>query len=346
MLPCLCGCPPPAGTSPTERSKLALISDRRPGLKRLEGLGPIRGFAKGRDNTFMHCLELVLEALGRPIGYDELMGLSGAAFRVQFRVDQWDVGNPDPLVGNDCLPVLFAAVGWEYETWVVRQDEIAEANALREAVAQSITERYTPVLAANIIPPEDWGVIVGVQPDRTWLCRSYNGGAERVDMPAKAWPTAVVLLTRRLPRPDPTRAHADSIRRAVESFDKRSTGPYALGSKAFDEWRQSLKSVRNEKYLHANFWTYIGLIDARAAAVRYLRSIAKEFGPREIHLNMAADWYDKEVQLLLKGLADVPSQQRYPDSMPPKEMRERQVETLRQAQTYEKSAMEALRKAG
>jgi hypothetical protein len=191
------GCAPETGSSQRERSTVSVIRDERPGLVRIDGIGPIRGFAKGRDNTFMHCLELVLAATGRGVGYDELMGLSGLAFRVQFRMDQWDVGNPDPLVGADCLKALFPAIGWEYETWIVRQDEIAEANSLRQAINQSI-DRGIPVLAANIIPPEDWGIILGYRPDRVWLCRSYNGGAERVDQPAKGWPTAVVILTRRL----------------------------------------------------------------------------------------------------------------------------------------------------
>ncbi len=337
------GCPPPDGTSPRERSRISVIRDERPGLVRIDGVGPIRGFAKGRDNTFTHCLELVLEASGRPIGYDELMGLGGMAFRAQFRVDQWDVGNPDPLVGANCLPPLFAAVGWEYETWVVRLEELAEANVLRQLINQSI-DRGIPVLAANIIPPEDWGIIVGYRPDRKWLCRSYNGGAERADQPHRAWPSAVVVLTKKLPRPDPVRARVESIRRAVELSEKLSSGSYSLGQKAFDDWCQSLKTVRDEKYVHANFWTYIGLIDARAAAVRYLRACAPEFGPKEPHLNMAADWYDKEVQLLLRGLNDVPSERMYPDSMPPRQMRDRQIDILRQAQALEKNAIEALRK--
>jgi len=337
-------CSTPEGVSPRERSRLSLIRDERPGHARIDGVGPIRGFARGRDNTFTHCLELVLEATGRPIGYDELMGLGGMAFRIQFRTDQWDVGNPDPLVGENCLPTLFAAVGWEYEPWVVRMQELAEVNALRRVVNESV-DHLIPVLAANLIPPEDWGIIVGYRPDKTWLCRSYNGGADRIDQPAKAWPTAVVVLTKCLPRPDPVKAHADSIRRAVALFDKRSSGSYSLGQKAFDDWCQNLKTVKNEKYVHANFWTYIGLIDARAAAVRYLRTIASEFGPKEQYLNLAAERYNKEVELLLKGLSDVPPAATFPDAPPPREMRDRQINVLLQAQALEREAMDALRKA-
>jgi hypothetical protein len=62
-------------------------------------------------------------------------------------------------------------------------------------------------------------------------------------------------------------------------------------------------------------------------------------------LNLAADQYDKEVQRLLKGIGDVPSAQTYPDSLPPKEMRDHQIDALRDAQMFEKNAIESLRKA-
>jgi hypothetical protein len=310
----------------------------------MQGIGPIRGFARGRDNTFTHCLQLVLEATGRKIGYDELMGLSGLAFRMQFRVDRWDVGNPDPLVGESCLKALFSSIGWDCEVRVARRDKPPEAQALRKVIRQSI-DRNIPVLAANIIPPEDWGIITGYRQDRTWLCRSYNGGAERVDRPAAGWPTAVVVLTRRHPRPSPRKAHVESLRRAVKLFEMRRSGQRALGHRAFDHWCESLRGTVDRHYIHPNFWTYIGLIDARSAAVRYLRGIRKEFGPRSLHVAAAAEWYEKEVRLLLKGLRDVPCATDFPASLPPYEMRERQIDILRQAQTYERSAIAALKKA-
>lgn len=343
---CLCcapGCEEPIQPSPRERARVAVIRER-PGEARVEGLGPIRGFAQGRDCTFMHCLELVLEAGGQGVRYDELMGLSGAAFRLQFRMDRWDVGNPDPVVGDNCLPRLFPAIGWAWELRVVRRDEHTEANALRQTIEQSIN-RGIPVLAANIIPPEDWGVITGYRRDRSWLCRAYHGGAEREDRPATGWPSAVVLLNRAIPRQSSTEARADSIRHAIELFEKGRTGDYAVGEKAFDTWCQSLTAAREENYVHPNFWTYVGLIDARGAAVRHLRSIAGEFGPRALHVNLAADWYDQEVRLLLSALDAVPPKRRFPDSLPPVELRNRQIEILRQAQSLERSAIDALKKA-
>lgn len=337
------GCPSPKAPPPVERSRLSIVREQ-PGSIRVEGVGPVRGFAKNRDCTFMHCLELILEATGRKIGYDELMGVSGMGFRTQFRVDKWDVGNPDPLVGDNCLETLFPAIGWGYELRIVRRDELAEADALIRSIRTSV-DQGVPVLAANVIPPEDWGIITGYRRDRVWLCRAYDASAQQIDQPAAGWPTAVVILSSRLALPERGPVHEASIRRAIELFDTRASGAYALGRKAFDEWCVSLRSARDRSYLHPNFWTYIGLIDARGAAVRYLRSIAREFGSKETHLKSAADAYDEEVRLLLGGLEHVPPEHHYPTAIPSIEVRNRQIEILQKARALEEKAIESLKKA-
>ncbi|MFQ5424324.1 MAG: hypothetical protein ACE5F9_10135 [Phycisphaerae bacterium] len=341
------GCPAPGGPvapTPRRRPTIARVTGEQPGLVRLSGVGPIRGFARDRDCTFMHCLELVLAAVGRPIDYDELMGLSGVAFRLQFRAERWDVGNPDPLVGASCLDVLFPAIGLEYDLRIVRRDQLKQARALREAIVRSI-DREMPVLAANIMPPEDWGIITGYRRQgHEWLCRSYNGGAEREDRPATGWPTAVLMIESRRPRPSPREAHVASIRRAIEAFETRSNGLYATGRNAFEHWRQMLGAADKPDYIHPNAWTYIGLIDARRAAVRYLRSIAGEFGVKRRHILRAADLYGQETRLLTHGLKDVPSARQVSGAMPPAAVRARQITTLLKAMKLEEQAIDALKK--
>lgn len=337
------GCPPAEELPPPERPRVSLVRERE-NAARVEGVGPLAGFAKGRDCTLVHCLEVVLDALGRRFTYDELMGLSGMAFRTQFHVGPWDVGNPDPLVGNRRVDALFEAVGWEYELHIVRQDEIARAAALERTIRASI-DRQVPVLATNLIPPEDWGIIVGYRRGRQWLCRCYHGGAERIDKPATAWPTAVLILTRRLARPASGPMRRQSLREAVTLFETRSTGSYAQGRHAFDEWCQSLRTARDRSYVHPNFWTYIELIDARGAAVRYLRLIAPDMGGKRLHLERAAELYEQEVRLLLRHLEDVPPEYRFPGSLPPREMRDRQIQVLQKAQRLEEQAVGALKNA-
>lgn len=340
---CLPGCAEPPRPVPRERSRLKKVHEGQ-GTLRIEGIGPIRGFARGRDTTFMHCLELVLDGMGRKIGYDELMGISGMAFRVQFRVDRWDVGNSDPLVGESCLEPLFSAIGIDYEVRVVRRDEHSAAAELKRKIANSL-DRKMPVLAANIIRPEDWGIITGYRPGNKWLCRSYHGHAQSSDRDATDWPTAVVFLNRRLPRPPRRQAHVKSLRRAVDLYEQRRSGSYALGAKAFDFWCQNLRGINDRNYIHANIWTYIGLMDARGAAVRYLKEIAGEFGTRSRYLIQAAAYYDREVRLLREGYHDIPYEKSFPKSLPPPELRERQIKLLKKAKALEAKAIAEIKKA-
>ncbi|MBX3395703.1 MAG: hypothetical protein KF841_10080 [Phycisphaerae bacterium] len=326
-----------------ERARITRISEQ-PGSVRLDGLSPLVGFAHGKDCTFIHCLEVVTEGLGRPFGYDELMGVSGMAFRLQFRVDRWDVGNSDPLVGESNLDLLFEAVGWEYEVRIVRRDQMSEAAALRGQIAQSL-DRSVPVLAANIIRPEDWGIVVGYRADQQWLCRSYNNGALSTDAVANGWPTAVVLLNRRTAPAARQNVLRASIRQAVDLFQRRQSGRYALGSQAFDAWSRGLRSASDRSYLHPNAWTYVCLMDARAAAARYLRSIAREFGAQGKHLEAAAIIYEEELRILREGYRYVPSESSFPDSMPPQEMRDRQIDTLQRAKSHEEQAIAELERA-
>jgi len=309
---------------------------------RLTNLDPLNGWGEDRDCTFMHCLETALAGVGRPIGYDELMGLSGMAFRTQFRVGIWDGSNPDPLVGEACLPPLMSAIGYDAETIIPRKNDAADAARVRTAVAGSL-DRGAPVLATNLIPPENWGIITGyLNHGSQWWCRTYDAGS--FDVPATGWPTAVVILTKALPRPSAKAAHRASIARAIELHDKAIVETFAQGGKAFDEWEQMLERVTDRDYMQPNAWTYVSLIDARGAAVRYLRSIAPEFGKQRNLIEQAAESYERQRELLRNGLPAVQWPQDFPRGVPPFATRQRQIAVLREAAILDDEAIDALRK--
>jgi hypothetical protein len=339
-----CAAPKPVPQkTAVEKPTLALIREGGSSL-RIDGLPPLKGFANGRDSTFVHCLEVLLDGWGRNISYDDLMGVSGLAFRFQIRMDGWDTSSPDPVCGASVLDAMFGFVGCDYELRVVHRDDLTAADALVKAIHESI-DHGVPVLAANIIPPEDWGIITGYRQQRQWICRSYNGGAEAVDMPATAWPTGVVLLTNRRKPPAERLLHVDAIRRSIELFEQGGTGDYAVGRKAFSTWAEMVRAPRDNRYVHPNFWIYISLIDARAAAVRYLKSHAAQFGSKDRFIVMAADWYDQEVRMLIQNLQFVPNARMYPTSIPPAETRNQQIETIQKALMLEEKAIDSLKRA-
>src|SRR5262249_39555425 len=107
----------------------------------------------------------------------------------------------------------------------------------------------------------------------------------------------------------------------------------------------SLRTANERRYIHANFWAYICLIDVRAAAVRYLKAIAPEFGSKQIHIQAAADLYDMEVRLLMRGLEFVPPEHKFPDSLPPPDLRKHEIEALQEARDLEARAVDSLKKA-
>ncbi len=152
-------------------------------------------------------------------------------------------------------------------------------------------------------------------------------------------------MTGRRPRPAPRQVHANAVKRAIALFDKKSDGPYALGRNAFEHWRQMLESARSRDYIHPNAWTYYCLIDARGAAVRFLRAVSEEFGSKKQFLLDAARLYEQEVNILRDGIDAVPWLDKFPTTLPPMDVRARQINTLMRAKALEERAINALRRA-
>lgn len=328
-----------------ERPKIGQVREKE--TVRLTGLAPLRGWGEHRDCSLMHCLEVTIEALGRAIDYDELMGLSGMAFRAQFRTDVWDTGNPDPLVGEECLSGLMAAIGFEYALYTPDRSDPRSMAQVRDAIVASIDYSF-PVLATNLIPPENWGIITGYRDkgQKLW-CRTYDYSSQNLDQLAKEWPSAVLVLTRKLSLPDRTAARRGSLQRAVALISKTRTGEYAQGRNAIETWCRMLEKAADRDYLQANAWTYVSLIDARSAAARYLRrlSSAPDFAADRVHLTRAANAYERERQVLIGAIDYVkfPADVR-PGTLPSASTRQQQVKALRQAALCEEEAVTALRR--
>jgi hypothetical protein len=337
-----CACAPPPETTFRQRPTIGIV--RSGDDVRLTGLEPIRGWGEQRDNSFMHVAELVLNALGYDVNYDELMGLSGMAFRAQMRVGVWDAGVADPLVGADCVEPLMAALGLEYETFFPRPDNLADVGRSRNAIVASL-DFGVPVLATNLIPPENWGIITGYRyKGQAWWCRTYTPAARRVDQIATGWPTAVVVMTPGRSRPDPVALRRASLGRAIQLQERRLVGDYAVGQHAFDTWCEMLEQVSDRRYMQPNAWMYVSLIDARGAAVRYLRRIAESMGPSKRNVLEAAEAYARGRQALVGAVEYVPWPNQLAVGVPSLRTRQRQIEALKQAAALEAEAIEALRR--
>jgi hypothetical protein len=202
---------------------------------------------------------------------------------------------------------------------------------------------------------EEAGVILGYEGEKL-LFRPYGFKGERWDLLADDqwdWASAAVLGERSCP---PPRAESliKSLKLAVElskappaqEISRIRTYTLVCGIAAYEAWIAQLPESKRferddeERYggtVLGNAWTLEVLVDARATAARYLKSIAGELPGARDHLVKAAEFYEKESATLKPAMRLAP----YPwqSEQWTAEMRREQSRILSDALTLEKQAL-------
>jgi hypothetical protein len=317
---------------------------RSAGAAIIEGVERLR-WGEGRDNTFMGALTVVAHALGDEADYDFLMGVSGAAFRIQLCQPEWCPSAPDAGCGFQCAAAATGALGYVTQAMGAPQDDADKVRQVREAIVHSIGRGY-PVVAIDLVKTADYGVIIGyADGGETFLCRSYWDMADEYTR-ARKWPWVTVFIQERGTPP----ARGDLVRRSLQQAVMLATTDcfdnYLSGFAAYETWAEQLledlrfESETREQTAQANAWCYISLMDCRSAATRYLYSIADEFpAARTKRLVKAAGLYGQIVDALgdMRGMVPFPAQ--LGEATYAREQRRAQAETLRQALGLERRAI-------
>jgi len=241
-------------------------------VKVLEGVQPL-AFRQGKQCTLMGCLEAVLRYHGEPYDYVDLMGLSGAAFRIRIAYPSSDRlmgGRIHPGVSVDAsigphVDAAMEATGYRREV----DAPVFHGDGGQETVAARIKKEIDesrPVIAMNLHSASCWGVIAGYdagvplrdgngehQPGR-YLCRTYYDPEEAGYQRAPHFPWDVYLISKAGGPPLEEEATRASVKRAVtllETETGRVTGPtawmafyepdYANGIAAYDAWIEDLE---------------------------------------------------------------------------------------------------------
>ena len=186
----------------------------------------------------MGSLEAVLQYHGEAYDYVELMGLSGAAFRLRIAYPTTDRimgGRIHPGISVDAsigphVQALLDATGFarEVDAPVFHRENGERAVAAR--VEQEIGEGR-PVIAMNLEGASCWGVIAGydgsVPPQdadgkwqgRRYLCRTYYDAPGADCLPAPCFPWDVYFLRRASEPLLPEEAARRSVEAAVTLLD-------------------------------------------------------------------------------------------------------------------------------
>lgn len=274
-------------------------------MKLIKGVDPLKWENGG--NTFIASLAASLRAKGEKISYVDLMGLSGAAFRLQYYLPHGCPSSPDATCGFNCMNPALAAMGYTAHTDGIGNNKEVDKERVRKAVVDSIN-KGNPVLGIEMIGPADWGVITGCEKEgEELLCRTYHNktnGDEKVS----SLPWAVCILDEKKKAPAFNESFKESLKLSVLLAKTDKFENYASGYAAYEAWQKHLLDAYQFSQLskddlnsttHMNAWIYSSLIDARSSAMKYLRNHKDAFGaPVSVHLANAADLNEKEMVLL------------------------------------------------
>ena len=323
--------------------------------------------------TFANALEAALSLTERPYSYEQIMALSGMAFRTR-----WFDGENGPT-GCPCAPVgetpdvkrrLPAATGWQIDEYAADGWDKPAMQEARGAVVRSIDAgRPVPVVDRHLNSAVAYGyaedgevLLIKTLTDGAYACPLSGLGQDPSLAPVLVGPEELA------PFPQVFR---DVVSDAAERWYlvKSEFIPDRLknGRAALQAWLRGLEQheglaakVDPGKLLFYHLWAYKHIWDARRAAASFLRRHAAIFPAALETLLEAAKLYRQEADLLgtaydegtyigsLDDLGMCLGASCYEDTDASRwtaDMRYRERQILAQCLDLECAAVEAMRKA-
>jgi len=327
----------------------------RPKVRRQDGRVWIDNVAKPpwgnwQENSVMACLSVVLPVLGEEgISYEYLMGLSGAAFRIQVMQPGWCPSSPHANCGFNCTDAVMKALGHPLISYTADEGDAEAEETRRKALVESI-DRGRPALHQ----PEECGIIVGYEDEgKRFLHRRYQSLDDDYEILQEFGrdPGSADVIGDKQDTPPRREALIQSLERVVSLAKTSMQKAYASGFNAYDRWIAGLRDDENENVRNGNImgngWIYCCLQDARKCAGGYLRSIAGEFDrPAAQHLATAADLYGQVHDKIGVPCEIAPGPWALTDAAEwTPDMRQRQAEILTDAFALEREAVAEIERA-
>lgn len=315
-------------------------------------------------NSVIACLTSILKSQGYDVSYEYLMGLGGRAFRLQFSgcpsaqhsFCGFNTAKPAARVfGYDLNTYRLRAPGHHKDPKPPSAREVKESwNALKKSIDSGIP---------GIADWEESNILVGYEPPKG----KDNGLLVRIDKDEPYFfqiqdlPWSVTLLEKQGEVSPRKEAIINSLKIAIRNayaptlsginVDEMKTLTYPAGFDAWDEWLKFLEKYDEKKEGNSgsfgNACCYNCLIDARKAAVKYLDIISKEFKEETAEqLRKSRENYQKVVEHLTAGKQYV----KYPgqfkkNEMWTKEMRQKQIDAIKKALSFERKAIQNIERA-
>ena len=307
----------------------------------VDGIGHL-DWGIGMENSFLGCVTLLEEKYGSKMSYQGILGLSGYGFRFHF-FKGFCPSSPDATCGRDIGAEVLNKLGYEFEVYSLpdtgktSKDEIEKAKEeLQKKIKLSIDHGW-PVIAIDLIDVAEWGIITGYQKNgKELFCRTYFDMTEGYEIAQKfPW---VIYAIKGKKEIDIKDEYKKSLILAKDLYSKKDYGSYTNGINGIKTWIKALKDNKffksmDEKKLyetmHANWWIYYSLADARTINGKYLTANKEKFGVDTKVIEKLTQLMEDESSLLNGGINSVPSiWERKDASVWTSEVRAQQVEIL------------------
>lgn len=248
----------------------------------LSGIQPLE-WEKGMDCTWAGAVVGALNYMGEPYSYEQIMGMSGACYRLAF-TPVWDWSAVDALVAFDYSSILFQAIGYK-AIWGARLEKENRWEERQRIVVD--IKRGRPVIAINLRIAPEWGVITGFKEDgKVLLCRTYFDKEylnETCDyLESDFWPFLITHFGDKLEKPSEYDSLLSSLKTLIASYHASCERGYYQGKEAYQQWIHGLEDEKLwdnlssmediDRRISVNDALLLNLIDARRSATVYLKN--------------------------------------------------------------------------
>lgn len=311
----------------------------------------------------------ILEVIGEPLDYDDLVCYSGFAFRTGVQQKMCPSAG-HPFCGYMCVENGLRALPWNlqmFESLPWSEPKSEEARAAFEAEACAAIKTSIDCGVPVQYGGEEDGLIIGYADEgRRWWCvhpyyhwgkdafwydeaDGFSGGQGKWPWGIAVWlePKATAELV------SPHELTLDALKQAVDmwhSAEKHGNGYYS-GDAAYAHWLLWLSAVEAGEVddpkagMQGNGWYFDVLTHSRRAAARWLRAKAIEYdSPAREQLLIAANHYQKINDECLDGLDSpwvlCPGPDKFDEWT--SEMRQIEIARLEAAREHDRAATQAL----
>jgi len=274
----------------------------------IDGLQHERWGAGINENSVMGSMAAAFKAMGRDYSYEYLMGISGAAFRIQISRPGICPSSPHAVCGFDCAAAAIKLLPYRFAELGPKKADDAEAVASARDAVVGYIDRGVPVFFSS----EENSLVVGYSDGgRSLLLRKYCAGEPGYVAEGGVPWGFLALVPDEKTLPSVRDMYITALRRARELAEadgfpvggQEGQGTYyAAGWKAYDAWIADLSDERAIggydkdrlfQFQLGNGHCYYCLLDARASAAKFCGMAAEVLGGKAAgHLAIAARIYE------------------------------------------------------